>query len=103
MYRHASIRAIIEKVFFKTMLSDGIQFAEDFDDSFPENADESDDHTPTFPDVTFAVVLTAVCRNPNTNFIAHLFLVSDQIHYPGVVERSLALALISPHHISERI
>ncbi|KAJ7922378.1 hypothetical protein B0H13DRAFT_1865943 [Mycena leptocephala] len=61
MYKHRSIGLLINRVVFANMLSEGMQYPEFFDDTFPDTDDETQPpHKPMLCLVIIAVAVTAL-------------------------------------------
>lgn len=65
LYMHTCIKIVAKRACFDSVVSDGIQYPEFFDDTRPfayDECDEDIEHTPTFSLVTLALIITAVCN-----------------------------------------
>ncbi|KAF7335016.1 hypothetical protein MVEN_02251800 [Mycena venus] len=61
MYKHRSIGVLIRRALFANLLSEGMQYPQFFDDTFPDVDDENQpEHNPTFSLVTIAVAVSAL-------------------------------------------
>jgi hypothetical protein len=94
MYKHASIKTLIQTALFAGLLSNGMQYPEFFDDTLPhgEQDDAQPPHQPTLSLVTFNVAITAV-RSP---FRIDIFSVLHRLQI-----RAAIMEYSSGHYVPE--